>query len=80
MMTKKRSVYHVTPAKKSGGWNVKKEGNQKASSHHPKKTDAIAQGKKLAKKAPLGQIKIHKQDGTIQTEYTYKKDPYPPKG
>ena len=37
-------------------------------------------GKELAKKAPLGQIKIHKQDGTIQTEHTYGQDPYPPKG
>jgi Uncharacterized protein conserved in bacteria (DUF2188) len=79
MAKTKRSVYHVTP-KKGGGWNVKKEGNQKASGTFDKKTDAVAQGKSLAKKAPLGQIKIHKQDGTIQTEYTYGKDPYPPKG
>ena len=34
----------------------------------------------LAKKGPLGQIKIHKQDGKIQTEHTYGGDPHPPKG
>lgn len=28
----------------------------------------------------LGQVIIHKQDGTIQTEYTYGDDPSPPAG
>jgi len=28
----------------------------------------------------LGQVVIHKKDMTIQTEHTYGKDPYPPKG
>ena len=34
----------------------------------------------LSKNQELGQVVIHKQDGTIQTEHTYGKDPYPPKG
>ena len=78
-MAKKRSVYHVTPNPK-GGWDVKKEGGKRPSAHAGTKADAVDRGKELAKKAPLGQIKIHKQDGIIQTEHTYKKDPYPPKG
>ncbi len=74
MATKKRQVYHVTPSSK-GGWDVKGEGNKKPTGHFEKKTEAVARGKELAKAAPLGQIKIHKQDGKIQTEHTYGEDP-----
>lgn len=75
----KRSVCHVTPDSK-GGWNVKKEGGRRSSGNFDKKTDAIDRGKELAKSGSTGQLKIHKQDGTFQTEYTYGNDPYPPKG
>ena len=78
-MAKKKDVYHVTP-NSNGGWDVKKEGGRRPSAHADRKSDAIARGKELAKKVPLGQIKIRKQDGKIQTEYTYVKDPHPPKG
>lgn len=70
----KRQVYHVTKAKQ-GGWNVLKEGGQRASLHTETKAEAIMKGRDLAKQPPLGQLKIHKADGTIQTEYTYGKDP-----
>jgi hypothetical protein len=75
----KRQVYHVTKNQGSG-WGVKKEGGQRATGNYSTKKEAVQRGKGLAKKAPLGQIKIHGQDGKIQTEYTYGKDPYPPKG
>lgn len=42
--------------------------------------DAVGRGKGQAKSGSLGQIKIHGQNGKIQTEYTYGKDPYPPEG
>jgi uncharacterized Fe-S cluster-containing radical SAM superfamily protein len=75
----KRTTYHVT--KKQGkGWSVKKAGGQKSSGNFQTKNEAIQRGKELAKKAPLGQIKIHGQDGKIQTEHTYRRDPYPPEG
>ena len=60
-----------------GGWNVKEENASRASSSHDTKAEAIARAKELAKKQTLGQVIIHKQDGTIQTEHTYGKDPYP---
>lgn len=75
----KRSTYHVTK-NKGGDWGVKKSGGQRSSGNFGKKSDAVQRGKELAKKAPLGQIKIHGQDGKIQTEHTYRKDPYPPEG
>lgn len=74
-----RSVYHIT-GKRGEGWNVKKEGAERSSGKFPVKTEAIERGKELAKGAPKGQIKIHKGNGKIQTEHTYGKDPYPPKG
>ena len=78
-MAKKREVYHMTH-KPKGGWNVKKQGAQRSSGHFDTKDEAIDYGRELAKKTGLGQLKIHKQDGTLQTEYTYGEDPHPPKG
>lgn len=75
----KRRTYHVTP-RTDGGWNVKEENASRAFSSHDTKAEAIARAKELAKKQALGQVIIHKQDGTIQTEHTYDKDPYPPEG
>lgn len=59
---------------------MKKENAQRVSGKFNTKKDAVQRGKELAKKAPLGQIKIHGQDGKIQAEYTYRKDPHPPEG
>jgi len=75
----KRKVYHVTK-NSGGGWNVKKEGAQRSSAHLERKTDAVQRGRELAKSGGHGQLKIHKQNGQFQTEYTYGSDPYPPKG
>lgn len=73
-----RKVYHVVPS--DNGWSVKAEGASRASRIAPTKAAAIAAGKDLAKPAPLGQLKVHKQDGSIQTEYTYGNDPRSRKG
>jgi uncharacterized protein YdaT len=73
-----RKTYHVTP--NDEGWNVKAENASRASSSHDTKAGAIDRAKELAKAQPLGQVVIHGQDGRIQTEYTYGKDPYPPRG
>jgi uncharacterized Fe-S cluster-containing radical SAM superfamily protein len=75
----KRTTYRVTKSQ-SDGWNVIKEGAQRASGNFGTKQEAINRGKELAKGAPLGQIKIHGCDGKIQTEHTYGKDPFPPEG
>lgn len=74
-----RVVYHVVPDG-GDGWKVKATHASRASSTHTTKVDAVARAKDLAKSQPLGQIVIHKQDGSIQTEHTYGQDPHPPKG
>lgn len=75
----KRVTYHVTP-RDEGEWAVKKSGAQKASEVFENKEDAVDKAKDLAKSNPCGQVIIHRKDGIIQTEHTYGKDPYPPKG
>lgn len=69
----KRKVVHVVPH--GDDWAIKTEGAGKAAGVYDRKDEAIDRAKKMAKAAPLGQIKIHKRDGTIQTEHTYRKDP-----
>jgi hypothetical protein len=59
---------------------VKEENASRALSNHDTKADAINRAKKDAKSQDLGQVVIHKKDEIIQTEHTYGKAPYPPKG
>jgi uncharacterized protein YdaT len=74
-----RKVYHVTPSPRAG-WQVKGEQAQRATSTHPTKNEAVVRARELASHRKLAQVIVHKQDGTIQTEYTYGQDPYPPEG
>jgi hypothetical protein len=69
-----RQVYEVAPSKR-GGWDVKKEGGERASGHHPTKAEAVVDARQRAKAAPLGQIRVKGTNGQIQTEWTYGKDP-----
>lgn len=58
-----------------GGWDVKTEGAQRAAANYPDKIDALSRAKEIAQAASLGQVIVQGQDGKIQTEYTYGKDP-----
>jgi hypothetical protein len=75
-----RRVYHVTKRDDGQGWETKAEGAQRASTIERTKEEAVKAAAGLAKNASLGQVVIHKQDGTIQSERTYGKDPFPPEG
>ena len=72
-------TYDVQPAKGGPGWDVVEEGGPKVS-HHQTKPPAVAKAVQQAKQAELGEVRIKREDGTIQDERTYGKDPYPPKG
>lgn len=75
-----RQVYHVSPAREAGDWEVKEEGAARARSRHQSKQEAVTEARRLARSRPLGRIVIHNSDGTIQEERTYGKDPHPPQG
>ena len=75
-----RKVYHVLPGGANERWQVKGEGKRRATSLHTSKDEAVDRARELARSRPLAQVIVHKHDGTIQTEYTYGDDPYPPPG
>jgi hypothetical protein len=68
-----RKVIHVTP--EGGEWDIRYEGTSGPSGHFQDKEDAISQAKDIARGADLGQVIIHKRDGSIETEHTYRRDP-----
>jgi hypothetical protein len=74
-----RKTYHVTPTN-HGDWKVKRERTDRADSVHESKQNAIDRARELAISGGLGQVVIHNQNGKIQSERTYGKDPYPPEG
>jgi len=69
-----RKVVWVSP-NGNGGWKAKTEGASKAAGNFNVKDKAMDRAKEIAKSVPLGQVKVQKCDGTIQTEYTYGQDP-----
>lgn len=71
-----RNRYWVVPS--GGNWAVKHL--SKVLSSHYLKTEAVASGTKFAKANQPSQLTVCRQDGTIEYEYTYGDDPYPPKG
>ncbi|MEH0845345.1 DUF2188 domain-containing protein [Micromonospora sp. CPCC 205711] len=72
----KRTEYHVVPA--GGGWKVE-QGSKTVGSYDTKHT-AVEEGRKVAHANEPSQLVVHTADGKIETEYTYKNDPFPPAG
>jgi uncharacterized protein YdaT len=69
---------HVTPHP-SGGWQVKGEGNQKATKVTDTKQEAIDIARQIAKNQG-SELIIHGKDGKIQSKDSHGNDPFPPKG
>jgi hypothetical protein len=83
MANEKLPSYHLTRDKKRGGWQLEKDGSDRARARFETKAEALKGG---ALKAAVGQdggsVKIHKQNGRIQQERTYPRgrDPRSSKG
>lgn len=72
--TKKPNLprYSVEPNEKRGGWDLKKEGAERATKHFEKKSDATKGGVLSDSIAGgVGSVRIRKEDGTIQEERTF---------
>jgi hypothetical protein len=69
----KRVTYHVTPY--VNGWQVKEERDNGRELLVDDKDNAVLQAKDMAKEQELGQVIVHKRDGTIAEEFTYGADP-----
>ena len=72
--SKQRVVYHVVPNSSAEKWLVRQE-NAEYRTEHDTKEEAVEEAKRLARKAPLGQVKVHKKDGNMEYESTYGEDP-----
>jgi hypothetical protein len=70
---------HHVVTRPEGGWAVRREGSDRASAVLLTKEQAIERAKEIALREE-GSIIIHKENGQIQEERTYGKDPFPPRG
>lgn len=69
---------HVTPHP-DGGWQVKGEGNTKATVHTGTQKEAIDIAREIAKNQG-SELVIHGADGKIRQKDSHGNDPFPPKG
>lgn len=74
----KRDTHRVMPHP-DGGWQVKRDGDQKASHHTDTKAEAEALGRGISRHQKT-EFQVHRKDGTIQKSDSHGNDPYPPKG
>lgn len=79
-MPKKKGpeTHHVVP-NPDGGWDVKRGGAKRASSHHDTKKVAIDVARKVSQNQKT-ELKIHNKDGKIAQSDSHGNDPCPPKG
>lgn len=69
---------HVIPNTRQGGWNVKKDGAQRASVHTETKVEAVKIGRVISQRSK-SELVIHGRDGKIQRSDSHGHDPCPPK-
>jgi hypothetical protein len=75
-----RSSRHVVPDPE-GGWNVRKPGADRASSHHDTQAGAEARAKEIMGNEGGGEVVIHDRKGAIRDSDTVRPghDPNPPR-
>lgn len=72
--------YHVVK-NPSGGWEAKKEGSERSSSHADTQREAEVDAKRFSSNSGGGEVRIHGEDGKIRDSDTVApgNDPSPPK-
>ena len=76
-MSKGPKSRHVVP-NPSGGWDVKRGGASRASTHHDTKREAIDRGRDISRNQN-SEFRIHNRDGKIARSDSHGNDPCPPK-
>ena len=77
-MPKGPKTHHVIPNPK-GGWDVKRGGAERASSHHDTKQDATTRGREISRNQNT-ELRIHNKDRKIGQSDSHGNDPFPPRG
>ena len=62
-----------------GFWQLKGEGNSRATKTFPTQRDAIDYGREVAKNQH-SELIIHRPDGRIRDKDSHGRDPFPPRG
>lgn len=70
--------HHVVP-NPNGGWDVKKNGSERASVHTTTKQEAVDKGREISKNQG-SEFVIHSKTGQIQQKDSHGNDTFPPKG
>jgi len=78
MQRKGPETHHVVHNPR-GGWDVKRGGGERASSHHDTKRGAIDQGRQVSRSQDT-ELRIHNRDGRIASSDSHGGDPNPPRG
>jgi hypothetical protein len=78
-MTKKGPDTHHVVHNPDGGWDVKRGGGERASSHHETKQAAIEQAREVSRNQGT-EMRIHNLDGRIGSSDSHGHDPNPPSG
>jgi hypothetical protein len=73
-----RAVYWVSPH--DGGWAFKREGQDQPLQVFDTKQPTLDHARQTARNHQPSQVKIQREDGTIEDEWTYGADPHPPRG
>ena len=69
---------HVTPHP-AGGWQVKGEGNRKATVRTNTQSDAIDRARIISRNQN-SELVIHRANGQIREKDSHGRDPFPPEG
>ncbi|QXE85556.1 DUF2188 domain-containing protein [Geomonas nitrogeniifigens] len=72
----KRPEHHVVP-NPDGGWDVKRDGAQRASIHTDTKQEAVQRGRTISQNQNTEFI-IHNRGGKISNSDSHGNDPCPP--
>ena len=72
-----RDEHHVVP-NPEGGWDVKRNGADRASGHFETKQDAVDHGRKISQNQGT-EFVIHNKDGKISNSDSHGNDPCPPR-
>jgi len=54
---------YVVPNKKSGGWDIFKEGHRRATGHAKTKADAVEQAREILRQAGGGELRVLNRTG-----------------
>ncbi len=74
----KTDTHRVVP-NPDGGWDVKRDGGQRASRHFDTKVEAVATAREISSNQDT-ELAIHGMDGRIQGRDSHGNDPFPPRG